>query len=193
MHHWVHATAPLPDPVTGWDTWVLQMRDRPGVYKGLVKRACKLDSCRVAFVAALDGLHRGLLCQGHRLLGRPRSPECMSTCACPVRGLLPVRLLGQATPHGFMDTEARHSSLVRVVCAEAVANPSVLQAGSGVILPPCLLASATGGPLSPSRLLLVAKVHMFRPPLNLRMGRCSPCSTSNFLTSICPCCRILSS
>ena len=61
MHHWVHATAPLPDPVTGWDTWVLHMRDRPGVYKGLVKRACKLDSCRVAFVAALDGLHRGLL------------------------------------------------------------------------------------------------------------------------------------
>ena len=37
------------------------MRNHPGSYKGLVKRACKLDSCRVAFIAALDGLHRALL------------------------------------------------------------------------------------------------------------------------------------
>ena len=61
LHLWTRATAPLPDPAHGWEAWTAHMLNHPGSYKGLVKRACKLDSCRVAFIAALDGLHRGLL------------------------------------------------------------------------------------------------------------------------------------
>ena len=60
LHLWSHTTAPLPDPNRDWEAWRRFMLDRPGPYKGLVKRVCQLDSRRTSFLAALDGLYRGL-------------------------------------------------------------------------------------------------------------------------------------
>ena len=60
LHLWSHTTAPLPDPNRDWEAWRRFMLDRPGPYKGLVKRVSQLDSRRISFLAALDGLYRGL-------------------------------------------------------------------------------------------------------------------------------------
>eukprot|EP00439_Symbiodinium_sp_Y106_P077866 s456_g16.t1 len=140
LHLWTRATAPLPDPAQGWEAWTAHMRSHPGSYKGLVKRACKLDSCRVAFIAALDGLHRGLL----------------------------ALWLGQGTPPGSTATEVRLIFSVKVVCAVDVANPSVPQDGSADTLPPCRLVLLPGVHLSLRTNLSLDGGHICKPPPNLR-------------------------
>ncbi|OLP97625.1 hypothetical protein AK812_SmicGene20009 [Symbiodinium microadriaticum] len=58
LHRWTYATSSLPSPSQDWAAWYTFMHDRPGAFKGLVKRATALDRLRVRVVAALDDLHR---------------------------------------------------------------------------------------------------------------------------------------
>ena len=58
MYAWLHRTTTLPDPSQGWSSWLSLMQEQPGRFKGLLKRALKLDQLRLRIVAALDSLHR---------------------------------------------------------------------------------------------------------------------------------------
>ena len=58
MHAWICRTSDLPHPASDWNAWCDLMRSQPGRYKGLLKRACRLDQLRLRYVASLDGLCR---------------------------------------------------------------------------------------------------------------------------------------
>ncbi|CAE7247661.1 ANKRD27 [Symbiodinium sp. CCMP2456] len=60
LYSHVGEQAGLPEPSQGWNTWAEIMCQRPGRFKGLVKRAIALEQARHTMVAALDGLHRGM-------------------------------------------------------------------------------------------------------------------------------------
>ncbi|OLP98061.1 hypothetical protein AK812_SmicGene19515 [Symbiodinium microadriaticum] len=69
---WFHALvgppAGMQSPSTAWAPWADLMSQRPGLFKGMVKRAVLFEQRRHTVIAALDGLYRGLrfLCEGHR-------------------------------------------------------------------------------------------------------------------------------
>ncbi|CAE7388909.1 unnamed protein product [Symbiodinium microadriaticum] len=58
MYAWLHRTTNLPHPLEGWSSWAQMITNRPGRFKGLLKRACKLEQLKLSFTAALDGLYR---------------------------------------------------------------------------------------------------------------------------------------
>ncbi|CAE7461489.1 unnamed protein product, partial [Symbiodinium necroappetens] len=60
VYGWTHLMPAVEDPDSSWESWRTLMSQRPGVYKNIVRTACKLEGARIAIVAALDGLHRGL-------------------------------------------------------------------------------------------------------------------------------------
>ena len=57
---WIGPAAALPAPEADWQPGHDLMLHQPGRFKGLVKRAVRLQSCRHVVIAALDGLHKGL-------------------------------------------------------------------------------------------------------------------------------------
>eukprot|EP00439_Symbiodinium_sp_Y106_P026652 s5347_g3.t1 len=61
LYQWNHRLMSLGHPRLAWDDWARLMVDRPGVFKGAVRRACTLELVRVSLIAALDGLFRGLV------------------------------------------------------------------------------------------------------------------------------------
>ena len=60
LFQWVHRTSPLPNPETGWPTWLSLMQNEPHKMKGWVARAQALEAKRCQVVASLDGLYRAL-------------------------------------------------------------------------------------------------------------------------------------
>ena len=62
------------------------MQLEPGRFKGLLRRACGLELQRVAILAALDGLHRGLLAASG-----PTSVEAATTVAVHPEMCIPCR------------------------------------------------------------------------------------------------------
>ena len=60
LHTWVRATSALPDPSEDWVPWVDVMCNRPGLFRGLVKRARALEVVRTSCFAALQALLRTL-------------------------------------------------------------------------------------------------------------------------------------
>ncbi|CAE7664962.1 unnamed protein product [Symbiodinium sp. CCMP2592] len=60
LYSWIWRTGALRDPRQYWCEWSESIRARPGLFKGYVKRACALEQTRIASLAALDGLYRGL-------------------------------------------------------------------------------------------------------------------------------------
>ena len=86
LFRWTHATSPLPAPSDAWPQWHDFMRDRPGAFKGLVKRAVALDKLRIRAVAALDDLHR------HILAATGARPNCGPTpCGSYTEMCLPCK------------------------------------------------------------------------------------------------------
>ncbi|CAE7209294.1 unnamed protein product [Symbiodinium sp. CCMP2456] len=79
---WTHATTELQHPDQHWSLWWQCMKHQPGCYKGLVKRACALDGCRISLVAALDQLHRALcaVSGGRPCLGRLQEEPLTDLC-----------------------------------------------------------------------------------------------------------------
>ena len=58
LYAWLCRTTNLPHPIAGWTSWATLIKTRPGRFKGLLKRACRLEQLRLSFVATLDGLYR---------------------------------------------------------------------------------------------------------------------------------------
>ena len=89
---WLHALvgppAGMKSPCSEWDTWANLISQKPGLFKGMVKRAVLLEQRRHTVIAALDGLYRGLrfLCEGHRpfcsAVTVQRDVRAMQTCLC---------------------------------------------------------------------------------------------------------------
>ena len=81
MFEWLHRTTDLPDPSTGWSTWSQLMLTKPGRFKGLLKRALRLDQLRLRFTAALDGLHRAAVtAAGAQCLVSQGQASCKELC-----------------------------------------------------------------------------------------------------------------
>ncbi|CAE7947248.1 ESS2, partial [Symbiodinium sp. KB8] len=57
---WVRATCALPDPSGDWGPWADTMCNRPGLFRGLVKRARALEVVRISCFASLQALLRTL-------------------------------------------------------------------------------------------------------------------------------------
>ena len=56
----VRATTTLPDPLLDWGPWCEACVNRPGLFKGLIKRAKGLECCRIQCYAAFQALYRAL-------------------------------------------------------------------------------------------------------------------------------------
>ena len=57
---WVRATCVLPDPSDDWGPWADTVCNRPGLFRGLVKRARALEVVRISCFASLQALLRTL-------------------------------------------------------------------------------------------------------------------------------------
>ena len=105
LYRWTHATSPLSAPSGNWTQWHDFMRDRPGAFKGLVKRAVALDALRIRVVAALDDLHRHVLAAtGSRTGAGPSPCGSFSEMCLPCKRAFSSRVAwsGHATRlHGY--------------------------------------------------------------------------------------------
>ena len=70
MNTWIRATSALPDPSEDWGPWVDVMCNRPGLFRGLVKRARALEVVRTPCFAAFQALLRTL-----EQVGGARAPD----------------------------------------------------------------------------------------------------------------------
>ena len=84
----VRATSELPDPLLQWEPWRDMMLSRPGLFKGMVKRAKGLESCRIQCIASLQSLHRALLqlCGGEILRGAAEDVRYTEACLLCKKG-----------------------------------------------------------------------------------------------------------
>ena len=58
VYRWVRHTSTLGDPDVAWPAWEQLLRQRPRVYKALIKRAKGLEVARTACIAALQAVRR---------------------------------------------------------------------------------------------------------------------------------------
>ena len=56
----VAATTTLPHPLEVWEPWCHLCSNRPGLFKGMVRRAKGLEQCRIQCYAAMQALHKAI-------------------------------------------------------------------------------------------------------------------------------------
>ena len=88
LYRRVQATCQLPDPLLEWDVWCRTCLERPGLFKGLIKRAQGLELCRVKCYAAFQSLHRVIreLCDGLPAESHDEPPTFVEACLICKKG-----------------------------------------------------------------------------------------------------------
>ena len=171
LFSWTHATSALPNPAEGWAEWSRFMRDQPGAFKGLVRRAVALDHQRVKVIAALDDLHRYVLTlTGSTVRAPPTAREPFTEMCLPCKRAFGSRVAWaghSARMHGYRSTAfLTASGNVCRTCGLCFGSVGRLRRHLTSV-PACL---AGWGAFSPDGALPDNEIHVQAPPFSVSRG-----------------------
>ena len=166
LYLWLRGTSCAQPPRQDWTFWQTLMVQRPGVFKGWLKRAVALDGCRVHLVASLDGLYRAIL----RSAGAPTNQpdlECTELCI-PCKRAFATRVAWAAhaaRAHGYRSrAHLIASGTICLACGKHYSNAHRLRRHL-ICVPQCVQQWGCFTPDIPAQSLPAG--HPLAPPLQL--------------------------
>ncbi|CAE7706653.1 unnamed protein product [Symbiodinium sp. CCMP2456] len=90
LYERVQTTVELPHPLVDWTPWCQLMVQRPGRYRGIVKRAKGLEMCRIQCHAALQALYRTFqaIAVGHETRSTQANQHFTEACLICKKGFV---------------------------------------------------------------------------------------------------------